>query len=440
MTRRFDADSGSETVSPAPQPTHLEIPMESALSPREIQARIRAGDSVEEVAAVAEMPLDWVERFASPVLAEREYVAQQAQKHQVRRGGETIAHRNLGQVVNDRLSSRRVSTDALDWDAYRMEGKRWLVKLDYDSGKSHHEARFVYDANGRFSVADNDDARWLLGLHSASHGPQPGRRRREEESEPTVDLNDDIALVRVVQPRVDELPDPEDTTPLEYAEFDDAYAEAELAEVDGIYDILPSQQTNMDVLYDMLSSFDEDSVQIYTGLLSDEERSVPPTELRARAHPQPDPELLSAASRQAQPRPTETRHDDTRPSARQVEPKQGDANRDTRVQDPTDKASSKPSRRKPSTTGTKSAESQRANSKSARSRSATPRSAAPPAEPRSAEPRSAEPSITAAPPADQPALMNPHDEPVEDKPRSRRKRAQVPSWDEIMFGAPKKRS
>ncbi len=71
----------------------------------------------------------------------------------------------------------------------------------------------------------------------------------------------------MVQPRADEPSDPNDTVPLDEldAELDDAYAEGELAEVDGVYDIVPSSESGLDVLYDMLSSFDEDSVQIYAG-------------------------------------------------------------------------------------------------------------------------------------------------------------------------------
>ena len=37
--------------------------------------------------------------------------------------------------------------------------------------------------------------------------------------------------------------------------------------MDGVYDIVPGDRSNMDVLYDMLSGFDEDSVQIYAGLV-----------------------------------------------------------------------------------------------------------------------------------------------------------------------------
>lgn len=264
--------------------------MESALTPREIQTRIRAGESVAEVATAAGMDLDWVEPFAAPVLAERAFVATQAQAHPVRRGAETIAHRTLAEVVSDRLTSRHVDLDTLAWDAWRTDGRRWVVQAEYDSGKAHHQARFSYDAGGRFSVADNDDARWLLGLQSGSHGPQPDRRRRQEESEPTIDLNDDLALVRVVQPAVDEAADAEDTLGIDdLTDTNDAFAEGELAEVDGVYDIVPNQDTGLDLLYDMLSSFNEDSVQIYAGLIRPDQDAEPSPVMTEPVAPVPDP-------------------------------------------------------------------------------------------------------------------------------------------------------
>ncbi|PFG16601.1 Protein of unknown function (DUF3071) [Propionicimonas paludicola] len=300
MTHQEPPAEPGSTLRPSPESSPLEIEMESALTPREIQARIRGGESLADVARLAGMTTDWVEPFAAPVIAEREYVAAQAQSHPVRRSGETIAHRNLAQVVADRLASRGVELDSVTWDAWKLEGRRWQVRVDYESGKARREALFSYDTGGRFSVAENDDARWLLGLHSASHGPQPGRRRREEDAEPTVGLNEDLALVRVVQPRVDEAADPDDTQPLpeeDLGEYtDDAYTEAELAEVDGIYDIVPGQDSNLDVLYDMLSSFDEDSVQIYAGLIRplDGSAAVPVLdtvdELSDEPEPEPEPE------------------------------------------------------------------------------------------------------------------------------------------------------
>lgn len=329
--------------------------MESSLTPREIQARVRAGESLEDVARAAGVVPEWVEPFAAPVLAEREFIAQQARSQQVRRGGETIAHRSLGQVVEDRLASRGVDLETVEWDAWRIEGRRWQVVVSYDSGKAHREARFRYDASGRFSVADDDDGRWLVGLHSPSHGPQPGRRRREEE-EPTVDLNDDLALVRIVQPRAANPAEVDD------AFTDDAFTEGELEEVNGVYDIVPSATGDLDVLYDMLSSFDEDSVQIYAGLIREE---------IVRAEPVPEPELEE----------TEPELEETEP----IEPEPTAPEQPSLVDEPEPEA-------------------------------------APPVKPEPAPPAEPEPAAETEPTP---------------RPKSRRKRAEVPSWDEIMFGSPK---
>jgi hypothetical protein len=79
----------------------LEIQMESALRPRDIQARIRAGETPESVAQAAQTTVDKIMTYAGPVLAEREHVAQRAQRSSVRRGpGESAgAARTLGDAV-----------------------------------------------------------------------------------------------------------------------------------------------------------------------------------------------------------------------------------------------------------------------------------------------------------------------------------------------------
>ncbi|MBK8446355.1 MAG: DUF3071 domain-containing protein [Micropruina sp.] len=248
----------------------LEIEMESALRPRDIQARIRAGESLESVAQVAGVPIGQIEPFAAPVIAERDHIAGLAQANPVRRAGDAVAHRSLRAVVTDRLLSRGVDVDSADWDAWRNEDRRWTVRLSYESGSAHRQAEFTYDQTGRFSVAANDDARWLTGEHSSSHGPQPGRKRHEADEERTLDLNDELAIVRAIQPQFAVTPDIDDDDAEDQSstpDNEDAYAEGDLAEVNGVYDIIPGDRSNMDVLYDMLSSFDEDSVQIYAGLV-----------------------------------------------------------------------------------------------------------------------------------------------------------------------------
>jgi hypothetical protein len=55
-----------------------EIEVESPLRPKEIQARIRAGETVEEIADAAGIAVERVRWFEGPVLAERAYVPRPA--------------------------------------------------------------------------------------------------------------------------------------------------------------------------------------------------------------------------------------------------------------------------------------------------------------------------------------------------------------------------
>jgi hypothetical protein len=147
----------------------LEIPMESALRPRDIQARIRAGDSPEKVAAAAQTTVDKIMAFALPVLAERAHIADLAQRASVRRSGQGPA-RALADAVAERLRGRNVEPGALEWDAWRRDDGRWTLVADYRSGESARHAEFVYDAPGRYVVAEDDEARWLVGEQTSSHG------------------------------------------------------------------------------------------------------------------------------------------------------------------------------------------------------------------------------------------------------------------------------
>ena len=168
----------------------LEIQMESALRPRDIQARIRAGESPEAVAAVAQMPMERVMAFAGPVLAERDHIASLAQRASVRRrGGGDAPTRNLGAWVTDRLRLRQVDPASAEWDAWRREDGRWAVRVSYfvdsDDEAEHKDekvAMFAYDAPGRYAVPDDDEARWLVGeqaqvLPTPVQPQQPGQRR-----------------------------------------------------------------------------------------------------------------------------------------------------------------------------------------------------------------------------------------------------------------------
>ncbi|MGH9270925.1 MAG: septation protein SepH [Ilumatobacteraceae bacterium] len=134
--------------------------MDSALRPRDIQARIRAGASAEEVADVAGVPVDRIAAYAVPVLAERAHTARLARAATVRRKHTAGPTRLLGDVVDAQLRERGSEPDEAVWDSWRRDDGRWVVTVRPDG--SPDTGRYVYDAPGRYVVADDDLARTLI--------------------------------------------------------------------------------------------------------------------------------------------------------------------------------------------------------------------------------------------------------------------------------------
>ena len=151
---------------------HLEIQMDSALRPRDIQARIRAGDTPEAVAQAAQTTVDRIMAFAAPVLAERQHVAERAQRSSVRRKpGESAGARTLGDAVAGHLRSLNVDPETVAWDARRREDGRWTLTGDYAAGKHQGSATFIFDPPGNYVTVEDEDARWLLGEQVAAQPP-----------------------------------------------------------------------------------------------------------------------------------------------------------------------------------------------------------------------------------------------------------------------------
>ena len=149
----------------------LETKMESALRPRDIQARIRAGETPESVAAAAQTTIDKIMGYATPVLAERAHIADRAQRASVRRKGGDGSSRVLGDAVAAVLRERKVDPATVAWDAWRREDGRWTLVADFDAGAGAKRAEFVFDAPGRYVVAEDDEARILVGEAVAARPP-----------------------------------------------------------------------------------------------------------------------------------------------------------------------------------------------------------------------------------------------------------------------------
>ncbi|MET0591028.1 MAG: septation protein SepH, partial [Naasia sp.] len=116
------------------------------LSPREIQTQIRAGMSADEVAKVTGAPLDYIQRYEGPVLAERQYVVESALGVPVRPlvddEPDAIVP-TFGGVMGERLL--QLSARGTHWSSWKEEAGGWVLKLSFAADSIDHDARWRFD-------------------------------------------------------------------------------------------------------------------------------------------------------------------------------------------------------------------------------------------------------------------------------------------------------
>jgi hypothetical protein len=146
----------------------VEAPTPMALRPRDIQARIRAGASVEQLAAAAGVDPERVMRFAHPVLLERSRAAElSTAAHPILADGPSVL--TLLETVTGAMIARGLDPDSATWDAWRNEDSRWTIQLAWKVGRSDNTAhfRFAPGSHGGTATAFDDTAAELIDPHYA---------------------------------------------------------------------------------------------------------------------------------------------------------------------------------------------------------------------------------------------------------------------------------
>ncbi|MEO3743583.1 septation protein SepH [Plantactinospora sp. B5E13] len=149
-------------------------PMPS-LSPRDIQARIRAGESAEDVARIAGVPVDRVLRYAGPVLQERAMLAQHARRSRLKNAENPTP---LAEIVDGRLSQHGIDTEKISWDAYRRDDGTWRIVATWPSGKATAQAVWDLDKTRQAVTPHDDMAQYLCAERPAPLlGQEPAPER-----------------------------------------------------------------------------------------------------------------------------------------------------------------------------------------------------------------------------------------------------------------------
>lgn len=155
---------------PTPSADVDEVPVPEELRPRDVQALLRAGVSVSDVAERAGWTTEKVRRYEGPIRAERDHIAGLARAISVGSGAGGRAETTFGERAERRLDGRGVEPDAVIWDSWRGRDGDWTVLCSFPAGGRPRRATWHFDVRSRILEPTDDEARWL-GEDENSPGP-----------------------------------------------------------------------------------------------------------------------------------------------------------------------------------------------------------------------------------------------------------------------------
>ena len=147
---------------------------ESRLSPREVQALLRSGKTIVEVAETAGVAEDWVARFAPPVMAEQAQVIERTGRMMYNKPRLGPSTQPLAESVAWNLADRGVELPGDGfmeaWSAFQQGTGVWVVRVTYPArGRDHHADWVVNLSAGTLTAVSRRSSE--LGY------VEPGRRR-----------------------------------------------------------------------------------------------------------------------------------------------------------------------------------------------------------------------------------------------------------------------
>lgn len=165
--RPMPTPATASVEQPAEQPVEAKVepqaePEPPAISPREIQVRVRAGELPEHIAETFNASLDWVMRFAGPVIEERGRVTDEARRARARRSTADAQTVLFGETVDSRFSGHGIDPALVLWDSHRREDGQWVITAHWVGGESERTAEWAFNLSSRTVTAIDETASDLL--------------------------------------------------------------------------------------------------------------------------------------------------------------------------------------------------------------------------------------------------------------------------------------
>jgi hypothetical protein len=144
----------------------------ATFSVKEIQSRLRAGESAASISSSTDWSLEKIEKFSGPIMQERAYVIGIALETPLRRdnGAPTLATATIAQ-----LQPRGVDMTEVEWNTHRNDDGGWTIVLQYptSNGNGIGEAHWNFELDNRNLAPEDEGARWISGDDKPSRPTTP---------------------------------------------------------------------------------------------------------------------------------------------------------------------------------------------------------------------------------------------------------------------------
>ena len=143
----------------------------STVTVKDVQSRLRGGETIDSIARSTDWSLDKIEKFSGPILQERAYIIGLALEAQLRKEKHSPT---LVTAVISQLAPRGVDMSLVEWNTWREVDGSWNILLSYPIKEdSTSEANWSFDVNNRSLSALDDGAAWISGEDQGARQTSP---------------------------------------------------------------------------------------------------------------------------------------------------------------------------------------------------------------------------------------------------------------------------